>query len=351
MYAAILAGGIGKRFWPLSREERPKQFIDMTGSGSMLSVTYDRVASITDPGRIFVLTVAGQAGLVRDELPELPEENIFSEPVGRNTAPSLALAAVAAASSGNDEPLLCCPSDHVIGDDKAFRAVIKKAERVASEKDLLITFGVRPDRPSTGYGYIESGDLYDGGTQDLFSVSRFHEKPDRPKAAEYIRHGGYYWNSGIFMWRPSVFLSAWHRHIPGGSEPLSAIAEALGTGRFEEVMASRYPSMPDLSVDYGILEKAENVAVIPAEFGWNDVGSWDALYDILPEGGDGNRSAGHTESLDSKGNIFFNPEGTIAAIGIEDIIVVVDRGTVMLCRKGDSQRVKELVEKIEKNRR
>ncbi|MBN2184073.1 MAG: mannose-1-phosphate guanylyltransferase [Candidatus Krumholzibacteriota bacterium] len=350
MYAAILAGGRGKRFWPLSREERPKQFIDITGEGTMLSVTYGRISSLVDPGHIFILTVADQVDLVRKELPDLPEKNILSEPVGRNTAPSLALAAMAAASAGDDEPLLCCPSDHIISDTAEFHSVVKRASKIVSEKDLLLTFGVRPDNPSTGYGYIESGDRCDEGIKDLFSVDRFHEKPDRRDAVRYLEHGGYYWNSGIFMWRPSVFLAAWKRFMPDGVEPLSRIADAFGSGRFDDVLGSEYISLPAVSVDYGILEKADNVAVIPVEFGWNDVGSWDALYGILSEDSDGNRGAGLIESIDSKGNIFFNPGGTTAAIGIEDLIVVVDRGTVMVCRKGDSQRVKDLLEKMEQKR-
>lgn len=314
----------------------------------MLSVTFDRVSSLIDPSKIFVLTVESQVDLVHQQLPLIPEANIFPEPAGRNTAPSLAVAAAMALAAGDDEPLLCCPSDHIINDASSFERVVRQAAVIASKQDILITFGIRPVYPSTGYGYIESGSPLDGGNGDIYSVSRFHEKPEIEKARDYINRSGYYWNSGIFMWRPSVFLDAWKRFVPEGTEPLERISEAIGSNRFIDTVGHQYPLMPAVSVDYGILEKADNVAVIPADLGWNDVGSWDALYDILPADEDGNRSPGKVESIDSTGNLFFHPGGTIAAIGVKDLIIVVDGDTVMVCGKGESQRVRSLVEKMEK---
>lgn len=349
MYAVILAGGKGKRFWPFSRVVRPKQFLDVTGDGSMLRVTFGRLSEFVVPERIFLLTIKEQLPLVIDELPELPRENIFVEPVGRNTAPSLAVAAAMARERGEDVPVLCCPSDHVILDTDVFRRIVEAAAQVAAERDELITFGIKPTYPATGYGYIEAG--AEAGTRNrhgFHRVCRFHEKPELEMARKYLDRGNFFWNSGIFLWRPSVYLSAWDCHLPDGKEPLARIADTLGKANENRTVEVEYPKMPSISVDYGILERADNVLVFPADFDWNDVGSWDALFDILPHDDQGNVGSGGMELIDSKGNLLFNPGGVTAAVGVEDLIVVVNGGTVLVCRRGQSQRIRELIESIEK---
>ena len=349
MYAVILAGGKGKRFWPYSRSERPKQFLNITGEGSMLAVTFDRLTGIVPPERILLLTLDEHVAIVRDELPTLSAENIFSEPVGRSTAPSLAVAAAMVRRMGGDAPMLCCPADHVIRDHDTFRDVAAAAARIAVERDVLVTFGITPRYASTGYGYIEAGpgaEMQDG--HSFHRALKFHEKPGKERAEEYIRTGNFFWNSGIFIWRPSVFLTAWERCLPKGAEPLRRIAASLGSGKHEEVVATEYPRMPATSVDYGILEKIDNTVVFPADLGWSDVGSWDALFEILPKDDSGNVGTRIIGTIDSNNNIFFNPGGATAAIGVEDIIVVVDRGTVLVCKRGQSQRVRDLIETIEK---
>jgi len=358
VYAVILAGGIGKRFWPYSTPGRPKQFIDMTGGGSMLLVTARRLAALTDPSKIIVLTVRDQAEMVRSELPWVHPGNIFAEPSGRNTAPSLAAAAAMIRSRGSDEPMLCCPSDHLIADTEGFSTAVSLALEVSGRSDVLVTFGIEPDRPATGYGYIEAGDPFGAGWADggaavpgkaaqVFRVKRFHEKPSREKATEYIAKGGFFWNSGIFAWRPSVFIDAWNAFLPDGREPLERIGRAFGTAGSEETIRSGYAAMPEISVDYGILEKAGNVVVIPARLGWSDVGSWDSLHEVLPRDDRGNAGAGKIVALDSGGNLFFNPGGLTAAIGVDDIIVVARGGTVLVCKKGESERVREILEALE----
>ncbi|MBN1884937.1 MAG: mannose-1-phosphate guanylyltransferase [Candidatus Krumholzibacteriota bacterium] len=348
MYAVIIAGGRGTRFWPVSRSKKPKQYLDITGEGSMISVTRRRLASLASPGKTFVLTVADQVDLVQGECPDIPGENIFAEPAGRNTAPSLAVAA-AMARRGGDEPMLCCPADHLIADTGAFHGIVAAAAAVAAEREALVTFGIAPTFPATGYGYIEAGPLAGEKAGRLFhEVTRFHEKPDADRARRYVERGGFYWNSGIFCWRPSIFLSAWERHLPDGVEPLDRIAAALGTDELAETAAAEYPRMPAVSVDYGILEKAENVLVFPADLGWSDVGSWDALADVLDRDGDGNAVAGGCAAIDSRRCLFFNPGGFTAAVGVDDLVVVVEGSTVLVCRKGDSQRVRELIDAVGK---
>lgn len=353
MYAAILAGGKGKRFWPMSRSGRPKQLLDVYGSGSMLSLTWRRLESLISPERIFVLTVEEQAKAVKAELPRLSESNLFIEPVGRNTAPSVAIAsALVRRAAGGEEPILICPADHVIENEASFSTLVRAAERIAAREEVLVTFGIVPTCAATGYGYIEAGEEFceDGGLS-FFRALRFHEKPDAERAASYIEKGTFYWNSGIFMWRPEVFLSAWSKFLPQGIAPLEAIESALGTARQREVVAREYPAMPSISVDYGIFEKADNVIVVPAEIGWSDIGSWDSVLEILDRDGSGNAAIGESELLDCRGSLFFNPKGFTAAVGVDDILVIVDDGMVLVCKRGESQRVKELVESLEKKNR
>ncbi len=229
-----------------------------------------------------------------------------------------------------------------------FEKLVTAAGNVAARSDVLITFGIAPNRPATGYGYIEAGTR--AAVQDgtpFYHVERFHEKPDEEKAAVYVQQEHFYWNSGIFIWRPSVFLASWLRLLPEGIAPLERIAGALGTARCAETTADAYPATPAISVDYGILEKADNVLVAPAAFDWNDVGSWDALFEIMSPDGEGNIGAGETAALDSHGNLLFNPGGVTAVAGIDDLCVVVDGTTVLVCRRGQSQRVRELIELIE----
>jgi mannose-1-phosphate guanylyltransferase len=352
VYAVILAGGTGKRFWPASTLEKPKQLLDITGEGSMIALTWKRLRALVPAERILVMTGAGQSEGVRGELPELGKENLLSEPVQRNTAPALAVASVIVQSRGDDEPILCCPSDHLVTDPGGFREAVRTAEAAASEGDILVTFGVEPASPATGYGYIEaSGGAGENSPHGTRRVKSFHEKPDRERARTYVESGRHYWNSGMFMWRPSVFIEAWESFIPKGRELLGGYRDAAAQGRLEAYVGEHYGSMPSISVDYGIMEKASNVAVVPASFGWSDVGSWDALFEIFRPDARGNVSAGDTVLLDSSGNLLYNPGGLIAAVGVEDLIVAVRGDRVLVCRRGDSQRVREILEILEEDGR
>jgi mannose-1-phosphate guanylyltransferase len=301
---------------------------------------------------MIVLTIESLVPLVRKELPRLRADHIFVEPVGRNTAPSIAVAAALVRRFGGDEPFLTCPADHTIANERRFRRIVRAGASVAAKRDVLVTFGVVPSFPATGYGYIEAGSGFD--TKDgipVFRAKKFHEKPDAKRAAAYLKARRYYWNSGIFLWRPSVFLAAWARCLPAGMERLEAIELSLGTRSFRRVVAREYPRMPSISVDYGILEKAPNVVVIPADIGWSDVGSWDSLFDLLRADAHGNAGAGRMEILDSRNNLLFNPGGLTAIVGVNDIIVVVEGKTVLVCKRGESQRVREIVDRAGKKRR
>jgi mannose-1-phosphate guanylyltransferase len=348
VYAAILAGGKGKRFWPASTAQKPKQFLDLTGEGSMLSLTWKRLRSFIPADRILVLTACDQAEAVKAQLPELIPENLFGEPESRNTAPSLAVASAILRARNIDEPLLCCPSDHLIIDGAGFEAAVAAAARAADSSNVIVTFGIEPAGPETGYGYIESSsDTGDIDEAVPLKVEKFHEKPDRETAQRYLDMGNFYWNSGIFVWRPSVFVDTWNRYLPEGTEPLRAIEAAAAEGRIEEAAGKRYCDLPSTSVDFGILEKTDNVVVLPVSFGWSDVGSWDALKGVIPGDGEGNAGAGEMELIDSRGNIIYNPDGITALIDVEDMIVAVSGGRVLVCRRGESQRVREILERLE----
>ncbi len=350
MYGVILAGGKGARFWPASRADKPKQFLDITGEGSMLSLTWKRLSAFIPPERMIVLTVEPLVRLVRKELPRLRADRMFVEPAGRNTAPSIAVAAAMVRRFGGDEPFLVCPADHAIVDERAFRRVVRAGAAVAAGRDELVTFGVVPTFPATGYGYIEAGRKL-AGTSDARRAKRFHEKPDAKRAAAYLKARRYFWNSGIFIWRPSVFLAAWERFLPAGARPLAAIERSLGSSAFRRVVEREYPRMPSISVDYGILEKTPNVVVVPADIGWSDVGSWDSLFDLLRADGRGNAGTGRMEILDARNNLLFNPGGVTAAVGVDGLIVVVDGKNVLVCKRGDSQRVREIADRLATRRR
>jgi len=352
VYGVILAGGKGKRFWPVSTKDRPKQLIDVSGKGSMLSVTYRRLSEFIPEEKIIVLASSGIEKSILEELHGQGEGNVFFEPEGRNTAPSIALASVIVKSLAGDEPFITCPADHLIEKEDLFAAAAGAASEVSMRHEVLVTFGIKPSFPATGYGYIEAREDFDSsGEFNFLKVRRFHEKPCLDEAARYLEDGSFFWNSGIFVWRPSVFLAAVEKHLPEAYEVLVRIEEAFKSGNFDEVMEREYPKMPSISVDYGILEKADNVVSLPVDIGWNDVGSWDALYEILDTDTDGNAIRGEHVLVDSKNNLVFNTEGLTALIGVEDLIVVASGGSILVCRRGESQRVKEIVERLEDGKR
>jgi mannose-1-phosphate guanylyltransferase len=349
MYGVIMAGGRGKRFWPVSRLDKPKQFLDLTGEGSMLWLTYRRLSEFIPKEKILVFTVSDQLSNIKSELQEIPGENIYLEPVGRNTAPSLALASAVISSRGNDEPLVCCPSDHVIENTDEFVHLTMAACEVASQSDVLVTFGIPPDRPATGYGYIETGNkIAEVNEREFFEVVNFHEKPARETAESYLEKENFFWNSGIFAWRPKVFMDGWNKFVPEASEIMNSIIEGLGSSNETRIIKDIYPDLPSISVDYAIMEKADNVVVTPADIAWNDVGSWDALFDVLPSDEEGNVSLGKTEFIRSRGNLIYNDGGFSAVIGVEDHIIVSYKGLLVVCKKGESERVGQLVEMLEK---
>jgi mannose-1-phosphate guanylyltransferase len=293
MFAVIMAGGKGARFWPRSRERMPKHLLDILGERTVIRETVDRIRPLVPPERTLIVTGRNHAAELIRQLPEIPAENIIIEPVGRNTAPCIGLAALEIRKRVPDAVMLVLPSDHRIADAHAFRRVLTAAARVADEKNALVTIGILPTCPETGFGYIEQGDPLPGcGDEGTCSGRFIREKPPIEPAREFLQRGGFLWNSGMFVWKASTIMEAIRSFLPGLYAGLMQIAEALGTDREEEIVGEVYSAQKSVSIDYGVMEKAGNVLVAPGDFGWSDLGSWDALWELSPKDGAGNAVRG-----------------------------------------------------------
>ncbi|MEN8148423.1 MAG: sugar phosphate nucleotidyltransferase [Planctomycetota bacterium] len=337
-FVALMAGGSGTRFWPLSRRARPKQVLPIAEPVPMIRATVDRLGDLVTPERILVVTGADQADALAAALPEVPRENLLLEPAARNTAPCLGFAAVVAAAREPDAVLLNLPADHVIRPAEAFRNAARAALTRADEAGALLTFGVLPTRPATGYGYIREDRETAPGIR---TVAEFVEKPDRETAEGYLATGQYRWNSGMFAWRADAYLGEVATHLPDlatGLDRLQADPDAV---------AEVFPRLPSISVDYGIMEKTGHAEVVAADFEWDDVGSIESLARLLEPDADGNRSRTDLLALDSTDVIAVAPEGhLVAALGVAGIAVIVTEDATLVCRREDAQRVKEIVGRL-----
>ncbi len=348
LHAVIMAGGSGTRFWPVSRRDRPKQFLALASEVALLRATYERVAPLVPAERIWVVTTAATAGLTRQLLPELAPDHVVAEPAGRDTAACAALAAVLLRHHDPEAVCLVLPADHVVGDEDRFRAALAAgAAQVAAEGGLL-TFGVRPHRPETGYGYLKLGPeilIRDG--HPVHRLERFVEKPDEPAARAYLADGSYLWNSGMFAWRATDLLAEVERQLPDLAAGLRPVATALGTTSAERVLTEVYPGLPRISVDFGIMEGAGQRWTVPVDFAWSDVGSWPALAEVLPADAAGNVCRGRTVVLDGAANVVVSEGPVVTVAGVDGLVVVATPDAVLVTRVADGQRVKEVVRALE----
>jgi len=333
--AVIMAGGKGERFWPLSREKFPKQLLSLTGKRSLLQETVERIQPLIPPEDILVVTRHPLGRAVERELPQVPRKNIISEPVSRNTAPCIGLAAK---MIEEDAVMVVLPVDHIIKLQRKFLDTLKKAVTLARETENLITIGIKPIYPATGYGYIEAGARE---KQQVFRVKRFVEKPDNKKAERFLKSGRFFWNSGMFVWKKSVILKAIEKYMPSLYHGLEMISL--------KNISKLYPKLPDVSIDYGIMEKAKNSLVIPANFSWEDLGSWESLDRFLSRDGNKNVIIGRVSTMDTRNCIMVNKKGLLSAIGISDLIVVSTEDVTLVFPKGKGQEMKRLVEKLRRD--
>jgi mannose-1-phosphate guanylyltransferase len=347
-YCIIMAGGIGSRFWPMSRTTRPKQFHDILGTGrTLLQMTFDRMRRITDPERIYVVTNRDYAGLVKEQLPEIGDDQVLSEPMRRNTAPCVAYAAHKIHGFDPKACLVVAPSDHLIEKEDAFLGTLETAMDRANEEDRLVTLGIKPTRPDTGYGYIQ----FEGGSNEEGAVRKvlaFTEKPDEEKAKEFLERGDHYWNSGIFIWHVRSILKAFREQLPELDSVFSDGADALNGPREQEFIEQAYRNCQDISVDHGIMEKVDNVDVVLADIGWSDLGTWGALHELMEKDENGNAVVGEKAMLyDTKGSIVQVPDEKLVVLqGLEDMIVVESDDILLVCPKADEQKIKGFVEDV-----
>jgi mannose-1-phosphate guanylyltransferase len=347
MLALIMAGGIGTRFWPLSRETNPKQFLNIVADKSMIRMTVERLLSKIKMEDIYIVTARSQVSLTKEHLQELPDENIIIEPFGMNTAPCIALSAqYLTRKRDKNEVMIVLPADHLIRDRDDFLSSLDMAEKSA-ENDFLVTFGIKPSYPATGYGYIEAGEKCD---KDCFLVKQFKEKPVFETAQEFLEAGNFFWNSGMFMWKIETILKAYKNYLPQVTQTLEKIDDKWNLEGLSADISDEYAEMPKVPVDIGIMEKAEKRVVIPVDYGWSDVGSWKALYDISEKDENNNVLNCENEIIDSKNNYVYSNK-MVALIGVKNLVVVDTEDALLIAHKDHSEDVKKIVAKLKKDRK
>ena len=352
-YAVIMAGGSGTRLWPLSRQERPKQMLPIGGSYSLFQLAVQRLEGIFDPDHIFVVTVAEQAKHFQVQVPAIPAANYLIEPLPRGTASAIGMAALAIQKQNPAATIAIVTADHFIGNTTRFRRFLEAAHMIAGQGHL-VTLGIPPSFAATGYGYIQSGpSLGTFEEAEVFSVLRFCEKPTQEVATSFVESGEYSWNSGMFIWRAADIWKEFARQMPDLFNHLETIAAAWNTPDKNSVIQEIWPQLKNETIDYGIMEGAQNVAIIRASgLDWNDVGSWDSLYDVLPNDADGNiLHAKQVLSIDSKGTLVYaeNSDRLFVTIGTEDLIIVDTGDVLMVCARKDAQKVKQAVAELKKS--
>jgi len=340
-YGVILAGGRGERFWPLSRKKMPKQFLKFLGEKSMFIQTYERFSTFIPQEHIYIVTTPDLHSFFKEE--GIHNKNILIEPEGKNTLYAIAYAAATIVHENRDGIMVISPSDHYIGDEKLYIETIRKGFRYA-EGDYLITFGIKPTRPDTGYGYIETSD--EGIEKDIYKVKRFTEKPNQKRAKEFLISGNFLWNSGIFEWRAKSIIGNIKKFQQGLAEPLENMVQTLSNKSVQDFYSAGEP----ISIDYGVMESSNDVFVIRADFPWDDIGNWKSLERIIEKDKDENIVLGEYLGLDSEENIVYTNGGIIATYGINNLIIVHTKDATMVVNKRDAQEVKLLVKELEKRK-
>lgn len=346
--AVIMAGGKGERFWPKSRTTYPKQFLSLTSDGkTMIQLTIERLLPIVNYEDIYIVTNKNYVDLVKEQLPELPVENIIAEPVARNTAPCIGLAAAIIQKKYDDAVMMVLPSDHLIKQRQMFISTLKTAINVACEDDNLVTIGITPTYPETGYGYINYGETMNNDKYaNVYCVEKFVEKPNIEKAKEYLDSGNYIWNSGMFVWRVSTILKKFEQYLPDTYRGLVEIKSSINTEVFEETLNDVFTNFRAESIDYAIMEKSDNIYTLPGTFGWDDVGSWLSLERINKTNEFGNVVSGNVITINTKNTTISGTDKLIAAVGLEDLIIVDTEDALLICSKDSTQDVKKVIENL-----
>ncbi len=346
--AVIMAGGKGERFWPKSRENHPKQFLSLTHDGeTMIQKTVKRIGSLVEQKDIFIVTNECYKKIVMEQLPDVPEENILSEPYRKNTAPCIAFATEIIRKKYDDAVMMVLPADHLIKDESAYTRTLCSAIATATEKNNLVTIGITPTYPETGYGYINLGEK----SGDAYKVNRFVEKPDLCTAEKYLSSGDYLWNSGMFIWKASSIEERFKKYMPDVYEGAKKIGNAFGTENFEQILKTEYNKFVSESIDFGIMEKASDIYIVAGNFGWDDVGNWLAVERINQTDEHQNYTEGDVVSENCNNITVCGGKRLIATIGIKDVIIVDTDDAVLVCSKNNTQDIKKIIEHLKENSR
>lgn len=346
LHLVILAGGSGTRFWPASRSIRPKQLLSLAGEQSMLQSTVARLGELSSPERVLIVTNQRLVDPIRAQFPDLPAESVLGEPCKRDTAPCIGVAAAWVSKNDPDAIMACMPADHVISPDSIFQEAIQEAQKLVEEKPTrLVTFGIKPSYPAESFGYIERGDKV---ADHAFRVQQFKEKPKAETAKKYLEAGTFYWNSGIFVWRAQTILNLLEKYEPTMFGHIATIQEAMGTPHFYDVFQTEFEKIKGTSIDYAVMERAEEVAVIEAPFGWDDVGSWTSLERLHSQDEQGNTKVGPVTCVDTSNSIL-RSEGDhmIATVGVKDLVVVHTANATLVANRNDEESVRKIVKLLE----
>ena len=346
-HLVIMAGGVGSRFWPMSTEDRPKQFIDVLGVGrSLMQLTFDRFEGICSPQNVWVVTNLRYKDIVKEQLPEIPEGNILCEPCRRNTAPCIAYVSWRIKTQDKNANIVVTPSDHIVTDCEEFRRVVKQCLKFSSETDAMITLGMKPTRPETGYGYIQADLSYSSPrNKEIFRVDSFREKPDLETAQKYIKNKSYYWNAGIFIWNINTIINAFRIYQPALNDIFESLSGVYGTPKEQEEIDRMFPECDNISVDYAIMENAEEIFVCPADFGWSDLGTWGSLLVQTPKDLCGNGVIGNNISLYDSHNCIVHTIGKkkVVVQGLDGYIIAEEDDRLLICKLSEEQRIKSLI--------
>jgi mannose-1-phosphate guanylyltransferase len=345
-YAVLMAGGKGERFWPWSRSSLPKQFLNLIGEYSLVQQTCQRIQDLFEPVNILAVTGSEYETVIRQQLPQLPDNNFIIEPQGRNTAPCIGLAAMHIRQRDPGAVMLVFPADHMIKGQDDFLKCLEKAMDLAASSENLVTIGVIPNRPETGYGYIEREEEALPGKPPAFRVRRFVEKPDVCHAVKYLQSGRYFWNSGIFAWKADVILKKIAKYTPELYKGLAEIEAHVGTRGEEKATKKIFPLLPSISIDYGVMEKEEDILVVQGDFGWDDLGSWGALAECAKD--QEQTLGGEHVGVDTVDCFVYGQDALIATLGVQGLVIVQSGNVVMVCSKERTQEVKILVQSIKK---
>lgn len=351
-YCLIMAGGAGTRFWPRSRVAKPKQYLSLFGEKSLIQESAQRFANFIPENCIYVVSAKSQKEVLESQTANLPRENMIYEPVGKNTLPAIGLAALFIAEKDTEGILIVSPSDHLIQNDELFRQCIESAALIAEKNDGIVTIGITPKYPATGYGYVQTAnEIQIGQSIKSYSVSRFVEKPNADVATGYLKQGGFFWNSGIFVFKVSVFLDSVKKFAPELFADLMRIKEHIGRDSYEDAVDRIYREVNSISIDYGILEKASNVFLVQGDFIWNDLGSWEEVYKYDQHKDDNqNATTGEVVLVDTKNSYVYAPNSLVAVVGLDDVIVVQEGDTILVCKRDRAEDIKGVVGEITKRK-